>query len=115
MPWYSQLLTMVWRFGITHPVLISRKYEGFQNRAARICTQNFNYDIPRITLIHNLGWLNVIQRRKYLTGLLMFKCKSSGANLWNQIPLVIGQAQNIKLFKGLFKSWILSSSYDIGF
>ena len=45
----------------------------------------------------------------------MFKCKSSGANLWNQIPLVIGQAQNIKLFKGLFKSWILSSSYDIGF
>ena len=36
-----------------------------------------------------------------------------GANLWNKIPLVIRQAQNVKLFKGLFKNWILSSSYDI--
>ena len=36
-----------------------------------------------------------------------------GANMWNKIPLVIRQAQNVKLFKGLFKNWILSSSYDI--
>ena len=133
-----------------------KKIPRFQNRATRICTQNFNYDIPSITLIHNLGWLNVIQRREYLTGLLMFKCRSCdapnylsdlfvetmfvhnrttrttndhllnipfahtnyyksslsvyGANLWNKIPLVIRQAQNVKLFKGLFKNWILSSS-----
>ena len=38
----------------------------------RICTQNFNYDVPSVTLIHNIGWLNVIQRKEYLTGLLVF-------------------------------------------
>ena len=55
------------------------KIQRFQNRSARICTQYLNYDISNATRIHNLRWLNVLERREFLTGVLMYKCVTDHA------------------------------------
>ena len=55
------------------------KIQRFQNRSARICTQYFNHDISSATLIHNLRWLNVLERREFLTGVQIYKCMTDQA------------------------------------
>ena len=55
------------------------KIQRFQNRFTRICTQYFNHDISSATLIHNLRWLNVLERSEFLTGVLMYKCMTDQA------------------------------------
>ena len=55
------------------------KIQRFQNRSARICTRYFNYDISSATLIRNLRWLNVLERREFSAGVLMYKCVTDHA------------------------------------
>ena len=50
------------------------RVQQFQNRAARICTQNFDFEVPSVNLIRQLGWQTVSERLFYLTSVLMFKC-----------------------------------------
>ena len=50
------------------------KVQRFQNRCARIVTQKFDYEIRSNTILRELKWLNVSQRRDYLTCILVFKC-----------------------------------------
>jgi hypothetical protein len=50
------------------------RIQRFQNRAARICTQCFDYNVSSFCLINELGWLTVTERMEYLTGILMYKC-----------------------------------------
>ena len=49
------------------------RIQKFQNRAARIITNNFNWDIRSVNIVKDLGWLNIKQRRDYFVGLLVFK------------------------------------------
>ena len=35
---------------------------------------DFSYEHHSIDIIHKLGWQTVLERRKFLTGILMFKC-----------------------------------------
>ena len=55
------------------------KVQKFQNRAARICTQCFDYTISSSELLLDLGWLNIVKRRDFLTCILIFKCMSGEA------------------------------------
>ena len=55
------------------------KVQRFQNRAARICTTCYDFNISSSSLIKSLGWLTVTKRRDYLTLVLMYKCISSTA------------------------------------
>ena len=49
------------------------KLQKFQNRAAQIITNNFNWDIRGVNIVKDLGGLNIKQRRDYFVGLLVFK------------------------------------------
>ena len=51
------------------------KWDVEQNtcRAARAITKNDDYTIPSSKIIQKLGWMNINQRYKYFTGILMFK------------------------------------------
>ena len=49
------------------------RLQKFQNRAARIITNNLNWDIRGVNIVKDLGWLNIKQRRDYFVGLLVFK------------------------------------------
>ena len=55
------------------------KVQKFQNRAARICTQCFDYTISSSELLLDLGWLNNVKRRDFLTCILILKCMSGEA------------------------------------
>ena len=44
-------------------------FQSLQNRAARIITNNFDWNVIGITTVKNLGWLNVCQQRDYFTAL----------------------------------------------
>ena len=46
---------------------------SLQNRAARIITDNFDWNVSGIAIVKNLGWLNVCQRRDYFTALTVHK------------------------------------------
>ena len=47
-----------------------------QNRAARLITNNFDFNTRGIDIVRDLGWLNITQRRDYFTALLVFKSLS---------------------------------------
>ena len=47
--------------------------QKFQNRAARIITINFNWDIRGVNIVKDLGWLNIKRSRDNFVGLLVFK------------------------------------------
>ena len=38
------------------------QHQKFQNRAARIITNNFNLDMRGVNIVKYLGWLNIKQR-----------------------------------------------------
>jgi hypothetical protein len=47
--------------------------QRLQNRAARLITGNYDYNVRGLTLVKELGWLNIRERRDYLTALLVYK------------------------------------------
>ena len=47
--------------------------KSLQNRAARINTDNFDWNVSGIPIVKDLGWLNVCQRRDDFTALTVFK------------------------------------------
>ena len=54
------------------------KIQCFQNRSARILTQNFDYEnVSGLSLAMNLGWLTVKERRDYLTLVIVYKSLNS--------------------------------------
>ena len=67
------------------------KVQRIQNYAARILTGNFDYVNCRgIDIVKTLGWMNVLERRKYFDCILMFKCLHGLAPdyLVNQVSLI---------------------------
>ena len=58
------------------------KVQRFQNRAARILSQNFDYNTTSESLIHNNGWLMVTERRDYLTLLNVYKALNNLSPLY---------------------------------
>ena len=49
------------------------KVQRLQNRAASIITGNYDFNIRGLQLVKELGWLNIRERRDYLTALLVSK------------------------------------------
>ena len=56
------------------PATLIRKVQSFQNRAARIITGIRDWNIRGLTLVKQLGWMNVMERRDYFMGRLMHRC-----------------------------------------
>ena len=50
------------------------KLQGYQNRAARIICNNFDWDVRGIDLVQPLGWQTLGDQINYFTSNLMFKC-----------------------------------------
>ena len=50
------------------------KIQRFQNRAAHIISNDFDYDHSGITVVKQLGLLTVLERRDYLILITVFKC-----------------------------------------
>ena len=47
--------------------------QRLQNRAARIVSQNYDYNISGSSLISDLNWMNIEERFRYFTSVLMYK------------------------------------------
>ncbi len=50
------------------------KVQRIMNRAARIITGNFEYDVRGVELLRQLGLMNLKERRDYFMNLIVFKC-----------------------------------------
>ena len=50
------------------------RIRSFQNRAARIISNEFSFSVSGTSLVNQLGWLNVTQRRDFLYACMIFKC-----------------------------------------
>ena len=50
------------------------RIQSFQNRAARIISNEFSFSVSGTSLVNQLGWLNVTQRRDFLYACIIFKC-----------------------------------------
>ena len=50
------------------------KLQRLQNRIARIVSNNFDYNTPGITIVHELKWFNIRELRDFKINCLMFKC-----------------------------------------
>ena len=61
----------VWGYA---PATLKPKVQSFQNRAARIITGIRDWNIRSLTLAKQLGWMNVMERRDYVMGMLMLRC-----------------------------------------
>ena len=61
-----------------------------QNRCARICTSNFDYNVPSRSLLKQLKWMDIETRYNYYVGILMYKYVNGfiTENLCNQFTLV---------------------------
>ena len=65
------------------PCTYIRKIQRFQNRAARIISGNWNWEMSGLLLvmyIKRLRWLNNTQRRGYFMGVLMHRCNIAMPN-----------------------------------
>ena len=60
----------IWAFGSSCHV---NKIQKIQNKFARLILQNYNYNIHSITLVSELKWQTVLQRRDYFTALTMYQ------------------------------------------
>ena len=54
----------VWGFTSSQNLHLIQK---MQNRAARLITNNFDFNTREIDIVRDLGWLNITQRRDYFT------------------------------------------------
>ena len=96
--------------------------QKLQKRAARIVTQNFNWDESSINNIRNLGWQTIRERYEFLTCCITYKARNnteqslstetqfnksslsySGANLWNSLPMHIRDSPTYNTFKSRLK------------
>ena len=50
------------------------KVQRFQNRAARIVSGVRDWNVSGLSIVNALGWMTVVQRRNYFTGVLMHIC-----------------------------------------
>ena len=57
----------------THKQLIQK----IQNRAVRIVSGNYDFSVRSSTLIEKMGWMNIEERHKYFTLILMYKCSNN--------------------------------------
>ena len=64
-------------WGNSADVYINR-IQLMQNRAARIVSGIFDWNMSVSKLIRDLGWMNVITRRGYFILLIMYKCIKTG-------------------------------------
>ena len=71
------------------------KVQRFQNRAARILSQNFDYNTTSESLIHNNGWLMVTERRDYLTLLNVYKALNNLSPLYLIYLLILPLYMNV--------------------
>ena len=73
MPHFSNLdyLLTVWGHCANKYI---KQLPKFQNRLARIITNNFNRDVSSSLIINTLGWMSVKQWFEYLMGCFMYKC-----------------------------------------
>ena len=55
----------------------SSHLQKLQKRAARIVTQNFNWDESSINIIRNLGWQTIRQRYEFLTCCITYKARNN--------------------------------------
>ena len=51
-----------------------KKLQKYQNRAARIITNNFDWSVSGMDVVKSLGWKTLSERVVYFTSTLMFKC-----------------------------------------
>ena len=51
--------------------------QKLQKRAARIVTQNFNWDESSINIIRNLGWQTIRERYEFLTCCITYKARNN--------------------------------------
>ena len=58
----------VWGFTSSDNLHLIQK---MQNRAARLITNNFDFNTRGIDIVRDLGWLNITQRRDYFTALFL--------------------------------------------
>ena len=66
----------VWGFTTKKNILFLQR---LQNRCARAVTGQFDYTVPASSLIHNLGWMTIEERRFYFTSCLVYKCLNNSA------------------------------------
>ena len=50
------------------------RIQKLQNRAARIIKNSYDFNISGLTIVKDLNWSNVSQRRDYINNLLIYKC-----------------------------------------
>ena len=50
------------------------RIQKLQNRAPRIIKNSYDFNISGLTIVKDLNWLNVSQRRDYINNLLIYKC-----------------------------------------
>jgi hypothetical protein len=50
------------------------RVQKFQNRCARILTNNYNYDVSGSYLVKSIGHQNVLERRDFIICTLVHKC-----------------------------------------
>ena len=59
-----------------------KSIQKLQNRAARIITKCFDYNISSLDLVKSLGWMSVEDRCNYFTSILIYKClHNSSSNI----------------------------------
>ena len=58
---------------ITKKMNAMNKIQKLQNRAARIVSNEYNWNISSSELIEQLKWVNIKTRRDYFISLIMFK------------------------------------------
>ena len=56
--------------------------QRLQNRAARVFSKNYDYNVSGESLVKRLGWMSVSERYKYLSCCLIFKCLFD-SNIYN--------------------------------
>ena len=66
----------VWGFTTKKNILFLQR---LQNRCARAVTGQFDYTVSASSLIHNLGWMTIEERRFYFTSCLVYKCLNNSA------------------------------------
>ena len=68
-PHFDYCITLWGNCSKTNLSLIQR----LQNRAARIVSQNYDYNVSGLSIVTELKWMNVEDRLKYFTSILMYK------------------------------------------
>ena len=91
---YTALIQSVIDYALTVWGSCYRTYldtlQKIQNRCARICTNNFDYNTPSSLLLKQLKWMDIATRHTYFTGILMYKFVNGllPPNLMNEFRFV---------------------------